>query len=179
MLCIRLSRSSSLIYQLRDYLPIHVLKKIYYAHVLPHINYCNFIWSHTFQTHLSPHILIHKRTIRNISKADYCAHTEPLYQNLRILNIENIRKLNLALLMLKNRQTNEYNIPMLTPHHHYHTRHREQLLIPLHRTTLHSNSFCIQAVRFWNQIPLEIKDSRTFNTFKQLNMISCKHAGFR
>ena len=44
MLTNKLSRSSSLIYQLRDYLPINILKNIYYAHIYPHLNYCNPIW---------------------------------------------------------------------------------------------------------------------------------------
>ena len=99
MLCNKLSRSSSLLYQLRDFLPTHTLKSIYYAHIYPHLNYFNCIWSNTYRTHLTPLVLTHKKIIRNISKAEFLEHTNPLYQNLKILNIENIRLLNLGLIM--------------------------------------------------------------------------------
>ena len=110
MLCNKLARSSSLIYQLRDFLPTYILKKLYYAHVYPHLNYCNVIWSNTYQTHLEPLTLIHKRIIRNIAKADFLQHTEPLYKSLKILKIDEIRKLNLALLMFKQTNFNEYDM---------------------------------------------------------------------
>ena len=160
-------RNTTLIYQLRDFLPTHILKKIYFAHVLPHINYCNCIWSNTFPTHLTPLTLIHKKIIRNLAKADFLEHTQPLYQNLKILNVDNIRKLNLSLLMFKQVKYNEYNIPTVTPDHRYNTRNRELLSIPSHRTTLLSNSFRVQAIRLWNQIPLNIKNSQTISTFKK------------
>ena len=166
MLCNRLSRSSSLIYQLRDVLPIYVLKKLYYAHVYPHIHYCNCIWANTYQRHLTPLVLIHKRIIRNIAKAEFLAHTEPLYKNLRILNIDNIRKMNLALMMFKQINTNEFDLTLATPDHQYLTRNRDLLIVPQHRTTLQANSFSIQGIRTWNDIPNGIKESRTLNSFK-------------
>ena len=167
MLCNKLSRTSSLLYQLRDFLPIYILKKIYLAHVLPLINYCNCIWANTFPTHILPLVLIHKRIIRNVSKADFLEHTQPLYKNLKILNIENIRKMNLSTLMFKQLQNNENNIPIHTPLHQYNTRRRELLQIPSHRTTLISNSFYIQATRLWNQLPRHIKFSNSIQTFKK------------
>ena len=167
MLSNKLSRTSSLIYQLRDHLPIHVLKKIYYAHVYPHLNYCNCIWSNTYQTHLLPLTLIHKRIIRNIAKANFLDHTEPLYSGLKILNIDRIRKLNLSLLMFKQIKYNEFQFPILTQEHNYNTRNRDLLLIPQHRTTLLSNSFTIQAIKVWNKLPQSLKLIDNIRSFKK------------
>ena len=171
MLCSKLSRSSSLLYQLRDIVPTDVLKSLYYAHVYPHINYCNCIWSNTYQTHLLPLILIHKRIIRNIAKSDFLQHTEPLYKNLRILNVHNIKTLNLSILMYKQLKSNEYDLPILTLDHAYGTRHRENLLIPPHTTTLIANSFKVESVRVWNRLPNNIKVSPSMNSFK--NKMKC------
>ena len=166
-LCNKLSRSSSLLYQLRDFLPTHILKNIYYAHIYPHLNYCNCIWSNTYRTHLTPLILTHKKIIRNISKAEFLQHTEPLYHNLKILNIENIRLLNLGLIMYKQVNDNVFNIPILPRNHNHFTRHRNLLLVPQHSLTLYSNSFIVQAVKFWNQIPENIRNAPTIATFKR------------
>ena len=133
----------------------------------PHLNYCNVVWSNTYLTHLTPLILIHKRIIRNIAKTDFLHHTEPLYKSLKILNIENIRKLNLALLMFKRTKLNEYEFPIIVPEHDYNTRHRDLLNIPPHRTTLLSNSFVVQSVRLWNKIPHNIKNSPSYDSFKK------------
>ena len=167
MLCNKLSRSSSLIYQLRNYLPIHILKKLYYAHVYPHINYCNSIWSNTFPTHLQPLVLIHKRIIRNIAKSDFLEHTQPLYHSLKILNIDNIRKLNLSILLYKQTRTNEFAFSIFTQNHAHNTRNRDLLVVPPHRTTLHANSFHIQAVRLWNHLPQDIKNSQSLHILKK------------
>ena len=166
MLCNKLARSSALLFQLSDFLPIYILKRLYYAHILPHLNYCNAIWCNTYQTHRTPLILIHKRIIRNIAKAEFLAHTEPLYKNLNILNIDNIRKMNLALLIYKQTKFNEYDFNLETPDHTYNTRQRNDLVIPQHRTTLISNSFLIQSIRLWNQIPQHFKTSLTIPSFK-------------
>ena len=167
MLSNNLSRSSSLIYQLRDYLPIYILKNIYYAHIYPHLNYCNPIWSNTYKIHLSPLITIHKRIIRNIAKAEFLEHTGPLYKNLKILNIDNICKQNLSLLMYKQLKNNEFNLPIHPLNHTHFTRNRGTLIAPQHRTTLYSNSFIVQAVNVWNSISSAIRDAPTINTFKK------------
>ena len=166
MLCNKLSRSSSLLYQLRDFLPTYILKKLYYAHVFPHLNYCNVIWANTYQTHLNPLIIIHKRIIRNIAKAEFLQHTEPIFKSLKILNIENIRKLNLAMSMFKQINYNEYDLALMTPDHDHFTRHRNLLTIPPHRTTLITNSFIVQSVKLWNQIPPSIKTAQSIISFK-------------
>ena len=102
----KLARASSLLYRLRDFVPTNILTSLYYAHIYSHLNYCNVIWANTYRNHLSPLISIHKRIVRNISKADFLAHTLPLYKEHNIMRIEDISELNLGLLMYKNKNSN-------------------------------------------------------------------------
>ena len=74
----RLSRTSSLIYQLKDFLPTFALKTIYNAHVASMLNYCNIIWSGAFTSTLLPLIRLTKRIIRNVTHSHFIAHTDPL-----------------------------------------------------------------------------------------------------
>ena len=110
----RLSRIAALIYRIKSFAPEFVLKTIYQAHFMSLIGYCNLIWSNTYSSHLDPIIKLQKRCVRLISNSDYLAHTAPLFKQLRLLNIMNIRKYHLALYFFKNRGT---LVPHLRHHH--------------------------------------------------------------
>ena len=67
-LCLKLSRIVSLLYQVKDLMPIYVLKILYNAHVIPHLQYCVPIWCNTYPTHLLPLIRLQKKIIRIVTK---------------------------------------------------------------------------------------------------------------
>ena len=145
----RLARTCGLLYRVKELMPTFVLKNMYHAHVGSVINYCNIIWANICPTNLKPLTLILKRIIRNVTNSDFLAHTEPLFKQLRILNLESMRKMSLALHFYK---TQDLNIPPLIATHQHATRHRERLRPPQHRHTLFHNSFLYQAPRFCNVI---------------------------
>ena len=98
----RLASLSSLFYRLKDSVPEFVLKCIYHAHVSTILSYCNIIWSNTFESHLLSLIRIQKRIIRNIVRADFLAHTRPIFNHLKIFDIDGLRNLNLAIYFFHN-----------------------------------------------------------------------------
>ena len=163
----RLSRTCALIYRVKELMPTFVLKNIFHAHVGSVINYCNIIWANTYPTNLQPLKLILKRIIRNVSNSEFLAHTAPIYQRLKILDLECTRKMSLALYF---RKTYNAIIPLIRANHDYLTRYRDRLRPPQHRLTLFQNSFLFQAPTFWNIIcneyPPQIKNSPSLNTFK-------------
>ena len=163
----RLSRTCALIYRVRDLMPTFVLKNMYHAHVGSLINYCNIIWANVYPTSLKPLELIIKRTIRNVSKSDFLAHTAPIFRNLKILDLERTRKLSLASYFYKSQ---DLNIPPLLPIHNYQTRQRDRLRPPQHRLTQYHNSFLYKAPSLWNVIvtdyPPYIKNSPNIRLFK-------------
>ena len=115
-------------------MPTYVLKNMYHAHIGSLINYCNIIWANICPTNLTPLTLILKRAIRNVTKSDFLAHTEPLFKNMKILALEGTRKLSLALHFFNSR---DINIPPLLATHRYHTRHRDRRLHDtIHRDVL-------------------------------------------
>ena len=159
-----LASRSALIYRLRDFLPKNILKKIYYSQVYSLLNYCNVVWANTFKSHLNPLILIHKRIIRNIAKAEFLAHTDELYKNLNILNINGINTLNLGTMMLHN--VRKQNIQLVQGEHTYRTRNRNISRIPAHQTTLYGNSFLCQGIKLWNSLMKLITLPIKLTTFK-------------
>ena len=145
----RLSSLSSLFYRLREIAPEFVLKCMYHAHVSSILNYCNVIWSNTFDTHLLPLIRAQKRIIRNIARADYFAHTRPIFTHLKLLDIDSIRKQHLAIYFFKNRDN---IIQTLLATHNYPTRSRNILRPALHNNTLFEKSFIYKAPQYWNEL---------------------------
>ena len=145
----RLASISSLIYRVKHIIPQSILKIMYHAHASALLNYCNVIWANTYECHLKPLTLIVKRIVRNIARADFLAHTEPLFKDLKIFNVENTRKLALGMYYFKNRDEITRS---LTANHNYRTRYRNRLRPPIHSRTQFEKSFIYQAPIFWNDI---------------------------
>ena len=164
----RLSTISALIFRVRSLMPEFVLKNIYHAHVSSILNYCNIIWSNTYTTHLDPLIKAQKRIIRLLTHSDYYAHTEPLFEQLQILNIENLRKYALAVYFFKNKDS---ILPDLQARHAYLTRFRHRPRPARHHRTIYEKSFIYQAPIIWNELidagfPFP-HNLRNLNTFKR------------
>ena len=163
----RLTRTSSLIYQLRDLMPSFVLLNVYHAHVNSVLSYCNIIWSSAHPTTLKSLVTIQKRIIRNITHSAFDAHTEPLFKVTNILTIDQIRKLNLGIYFFKN---NLNNLPQFQGEHHYLTRNRDHLRPVIHRTCAFHRSFLYQSVQLWNNLNIINNDlaNVTVTKFKKL-----------
>ena len=130
-------------------MPDFVLKNMYHAHVTSILNYCNIICCNTYITHLDPVIKLQKRLIRLITNSDFLAHTQPLFKQLQILDIESLRKYSLAVYFFKNSHS---LLPPLQGHHHYETRHRNRPRPIRHTKTIYQKSFIYQAPIVWNEL---------------------------
>ena len=145
----RLSRTSSLLYQLKDYLPTFVLKTLYNAHVNSLLNYCNVIWSGVYETNLMPLIRLTKRIIRNVTHSHFIAHTNPLFRECKILNLYLLHRYNLALYFIKYKL---YNVHELQRNHIYNTRNRNTLRLPEYHTRLYRQSFLCKGIEVYNEL---------------------------
>ena len=92
-LCLRLSRIVSLLYKIKDLMPLHVLKIIYNAHILPILSYCMPSWCNTYPTHLLPLFRLQKKLIRIITNSDFLEHSLPLFKENNILTLFALNKL--------------------------------------------------------------------------------------
>jgi hypothetical protein len=82
-------------------LPTFILKNLYHALIQPYLSYCNFIWSSTYPTHLSTLNILQKKAIRIITKSPFNSHTKPLFANLKIFKIEQLRFIQTGEFMFK------------------------------------------------------------------------------
>ncbi len=139
-------------------MPNNVLKILYNAHVVPHLQYCTLrkktlrqihVWCNTYPTHLLPLFRLQKKIIRIITFSDYF----------------DINKLQIASFMYK--LLSRGNANNLLPQHDHLTRAREHLRIPEHNLTIFQLSLAYYGPKIWNNIPDPIKTLPSLCSFKR------------
>ena len=60
---------------------------IYNALIKPHFMYCIIAWGNTYKTNLTRLHLMQKKIIRVLTRSEFYAHTEPLFNKLHMMNI--------------------------------------------------------------------------------------------
>jgi len=107
-LSLRISRTIPILLKTKHFAPAEVLKCLYYAHIFPHLNYCNPIWANTYPRHLKPLIVLHKKAIRIMTNSEYRQHTTPLFKSLEIMTLTDLTKLNTSIYMYKQIKSRSY-----------------------------------------------------------------------
>lgn len=117
-------------------------------------------------------VVLQKRVIRSIGNASYLAHTDELFNRYNILRYEELWELNIYKHMYKHfhkllpRYFNNYfNVPSNL--HKYETRKKEDFQIAKHKTSLFSKSIKVIGPKLWNELPVEVKESKHMNYFKR------------
>ena len=74
--------------KLYRFLPVHVLRTLYFSMVQSRMMYCILTWAWGFDYYRIEKL--QKKIVRNISSSKYNAHSEPLFKVLDILKIEHL-----------------------------------------------------------------------------------------
>ena len=128
-------------------------------------------WGNSASYLLDRVLLLQKKAMRIISNVDFRHHTDHLFHSNNVLKIFDIYRLNLAVLMF---QEHKRELPaafnniftMNNEVHQYPTRQTNQYHLPRTRTALTQNTFIFTAPKFWNTLPIDIRDTNTFCLFK-------------
>ena len=81
------------------FLPKPCLKTLYYCLVYPYLHYCIIVWGSTYKTNLRRLVSLQKRVIRIISKSTFDSHSDPIFKELELLKLFDIRQIELGKLM--------------------------------------------------------------------------------
>ena len=160
----KISKTSAVIFKIRDFLPPYILIKLYYSLVEPYLNYCTIIFGNSYQSHLNSLEISQRKCIRTIYNTSFLAHTDPIFADLKILKFKDIYRLNLGVFVFKNK----ISFMELLSHHEYNTRSNNSLNPSTQRLTLtQRQSVKYQASLTWNQIPTSIKNSNSLRQFRK------------
>ena len=165
----KLVKASYLLSKLRHYVDISTLKMIYYSLVHSHISYCITTWGGAPPTTIKPLITIQNKIIRIITFSHYKTHAPPLFLKLSILQIDDIYRLHLALLIHKisnNQVTGTHNLININNVHNHNTRlSKNNFWTQSHNTNLGLSTYSAKGIKIWKELPNNIKTLR-YTTFK-------------
>ena len=77
-------------WKLKPYLTSKLLLTVYNSLILPYFIYYNLIWSNAFESKLNKLVIVQKKAIRIIGKAEYLDHTDSLFKQFGLLKIDDI-----------------------------------------------------------------------------------------
>ena len=149
-MCKKLTYSNFILSKLKNFLPVDILRIIYFSLFQSHLNFGILCWGHNIGQHNGNNILmkLQKRAIRIITFSPYRCHTEPLFKNMSILRLDDIFKLcklkfafNYSHNLVPNYFIYEFRTVRSHDVHHYATRHNT---IRLPRTTKICTEHCMR-----------------------------------
>ena len=170
VICNKISKGIGVMYKLHM-LPIHILKMIYNAIVVPYLNYANIAWGNAADVYLSRLLKLQKRAIRIVNHDLFLAHTMPIFYSLKLLTFYDIYKYQLGVFMflcynkiLPSCILNYFTLNLTI--HSYVTRNAQKFHLPKVRTSLSHKSLLFQGPLLWNSLPDDIRESKSLNVFK-------------
>ena len=170
----KISKSVSILKMLKYTFPTRALKTLYYSLIYPYYNYCNLIWGSAANTHLNSLILLQKKSIRIISKVGFYEHTEPLFNEHKVLTVPKIYNYNCAKFIYQCYNNNTYSnfkdkLKTNSEYHGYNTRSKHLLRKPRQRLSKFTHSFVYNGIELWNLLPERVKTVNSFDSFKILS----------
>ena len=133
------------------------LLSLYYSLVYPYLTYCCQVWGATYLYNIEILNKLQKKAIRIICSQSKYAHTEPLYKELKILDVKNIYNYLVGQFIFRYHNNllpdvfDSYFIRNNTTHE-YETRHRNLFRIPDYKTNLGKRSIRYTGVKLWSEI---------------------------
>lgn len=166
----KLSKVVGLFYRIRNMLPLDALLHIYRSLFEPHLNYCNYVWSHTFQTHVTKLNTLQKKAIRAITRSPYNSSTSPLFHRCGLLKLPDICYYHDACIMYdvvnkRNEKMCEL-IPVHAPTHQYQTRKKSLIKGKDRKLKCTRMSISYSGPQLWNDLDKNVKSSLTLPIFK-------------
>ena len=172
--CNIISKYNGIIRKVKQFLPSESLPTLFNTLVYPYINYCAIIWADNNNSHRDSILLLQKRIVRTCTNSMWLEHTNPLFQSLNTLKIQDIHCLQVGIFMYQFHH-NLFPDDLLEPNyftmnnevHNYNTRGATNIRIGLVNTCLAYNTIRIQGALLWNILPTSLKNSPSINVFKR------------
>ena len=122
-------------------------------------------------TNLNPLIILQKKCIRIINRADYLDHTEPLFKSTKLLKLGQIHILSCVKFIYNCYKSCTYSnfrarLIQNSQIHDHNTRIASDLRAPYERLEIGLNSFFNKGIKIWNKLPSDIKSANSIIYFK-------------
>ena len=164
----KVSSGISALRRVRRFVLMHTAIKIYKGLIEPHFDYCSAVWDGLAQQ-LSEKL--QNRAIRVITKSSYDTSSRFLLNSLGWDNLSVRRakqKANLTYKCINNlAPANLWNLFAPRTLNYYFRNAKKKLMLPKPRTDYLKSSFSYSGAILWNNLPEEIRTSKSLGLFKR------------
>ena len=177
----KIAKGIGIICKGRKHFNTSTLLTLYYSFIYPYLTYCVEVWGNTSNCYLNSLSKLQKRAIRIITSANYRAHTDPLFNKLKILPLSKISDYSIIILMYKYARgmlPSVFNDMFIRNYeiHSYNTRQSTKIHVPKVKTAAYHNSFKYKGTLLWNFISDKINCNCSLAAYKhQLKLYLLKN----
>ena len=167
----KIAKGLGIICKARKYLNMNCLRTLYYSFIYPYMNYCIEVWGSAGSTRIERLVKLQKKAIRIITCSRYRDHTQPLFLRLNLLTVSKIHVFKILTFMFKYHHGNTpkvFNEMFVSNEsfHTYSTRQKNNLRVPLAKSSALRRCIRVTGVRLWNRITEHISVKCSLHTFK-------------
>ena len=163
----KISRVTGIMCKIKDYLSPNSRRLIYYALFYPFIQNGIVFWGTVSKTKFSKIFGVQKRIIRYVAGVGRFEHTEPIFKNLNILKLCDVKKLEISKFVHADIDHNRFfDFNNRSTVHSYNTRNSSALVLPNPRINLMLHSIFYEGLKFFDELPIELKNIDSKISFK-------------
>ena len=169
----KIARSLGVMNRIEELVPVSISKILYFSLIYPYFNYCIEIWGSTSQYHINKLVLLQKRAVRIVKDVHFLHHTDELFNEMKLLRLNDIYKFNIGLYMYKSLRYVDYDDDLCNyvngnmNRHSYSIRNTDAIVLPRYRCESSKCEITCVASEFWNHLPIELKNSESVKNFKK------------
>ena len=163
----KLSRMIGVLSKVGENLNLSTLRTLYFSFIQPSLQYGVNFWFPVSKDLQNKIFRLQKKAVRIISRANFGAHTNPLFSRNKILKLEDLYYLETCKFI--HQEVNfchNFNLVRQSSLHSYSTRFNENLIPRNFRTKFGSNFILCRGVNNYNNLCNEIKNLDSMDKFK-------------
>ena len=169
----RMSKCIGILYKARHLLSVNWRMTLYKTFVLPHLNYCNIVWSSTYPTYLKSVVVKQKLALKSALNVPLITSSESVFTQSKVHTLNGINRVQTGIFMYKYSHhllpcDYDFECTTINKLHHYNTRSNDLYRLPRPRISRFKFSLLYKGPALWNNLPHSIKCASSLQVAKQL-----------
>ena len=168
----KLAKCIGMLYKINKKFSKTIMLQLYNSFVLPYIQYGITLWGASPKTSLESIFVLQKKALKIALSLPRRTSTQQLFHDSRACPLHDQYKLSVSIFMFKLKQS---LLPTCFNHyfqtnsdlHSHRTRSAGFYRLPLYSTNYCQQSILFQGPKIWSNLPLDIRQSDSVNSFKR------------
>ena len=157
----------------KNLLPSSAMRKLYFAHIYPHLTYGLVAWGlMSSKSSCNSLYKLQKDCVRLIANRKRNSNVEPLFSNLKIIKFPDLIEIELCKTgykidrkLLPTPIIDLFHMKNGKKNHHYNTRQKALPNIQKHSTPLFNRSFLCKSISLYSKLPINVRHSSSLHVF--------------